>query len=85
MLVLVGGDHCDSRNLGESDGNEDKHKAPALPHIHPLSLQDGGGRFPSFLDSGVKDHQDGWHLCDEQRSDISCIISIPVRIESETK
>jgi len=29
-----------SRNPGESDGEEDKHKAPTQPRIHPLSLQD---------------------------------------------
>jgi hypothetical protein len=25
---------------------EDKHKAPTLPHIRPLSLQDGDTRIP---------------------------------------
>ena len=27
--------------LTEACGGQDKHKAPSLPHIHPLSLQDG--------------------------------------------
>jgi len=53
------GDPSASRNPGESSRNEDKHKAPALPHIRPLSLQDGGGRFLSFPDSVVTQHQDG--------------------------
>ena len=26
--------------------HEDKHKAPTLPLIHPLSLQDGGASLP---------------------------------------
>jgi hypothetical protein len=49
VLVLAA---CDSvgvrrpvralRNPGETCYDEDKHKAPALPHIHPLSLQDAG-------------------------------------------
>jgi hypothetical protein len=39
--------------------NEDKHKAPTHPRIHPLSLQDGGERFLSFPDSVVNIHQDG--------------------------
>src|SRR5260370_23647257 len=41
----------------ESPCDEDKHKAPTHPHIHPLSLQDGGGHFPSLPHSGVKIHQ----------------------------
>ena len=32
----------------ESCGAEDRHKAPTLLHIHPLSLQDGRGCFLSF-------------------------------------
>src|SRR5579859_1976455 len=28
------------KNANESCGNEDRHNAPALPPIHPLSLQD---------------------------------------------
>jgi len=30
----------------ESCGEEDRHKAPTLPHIHPLSLQDGNALAP---------------------------------------
>ena len=31
---------------GESHADEDKHKAPTLPHILPLSLQDEGVILP---------------------------------------
>ena len=44
---------------GESRCDEDKHKAPTLPHIRPLSLQDGGGHFQSLPDLVVKHYQDG--------------------------
>ena len=33
------GDAFASRNPNESFGEKDKHKAPALPLVHPLSLQ----------------------------------------------
>src|SRR5215472_17322365 len=29
--------------------NEDRHKAPSLPLIHPLSLQDGEHRLPNLV------------------------------------
>ncbi len=52
-----------SRNLAEphetptkSCCRQDKHKAPAHPHIRPLSLQDGGTSFPDLV---VNIHQDG--------------------------
>jgi len=45
------------REANGSHSDEDKHKAPTQPHIHPLSLQDGGGRFLSFPDSVVNSHQ----------------------------
>jgi len=35
-----------SYNPDESYCDEDRHKAPAQPHIHPLSLQGGGTSFP---------------------------------------
>jgi hypothetical protein len=38
----------------ESRCHEDKHKAPILPCIRPLSLQDEGERFLSFPYSFVK-------------------------------
>jgi len=38
-------DHHASRNPNETSCHEDKHKAPTPLHVHPLSLQDGGGRF----------------------------------------
>jgi len=41
----------------EAHCDQDKHKAPSLPHIHPLSLQDAGVLL--LLDSVVKIHQDG--------------------------
>ena len=41
---------------------QDRHKAPALPVIHPLSLQDDE-RFLPWPDSVVKDHQNtGGHF-----------------------
>jgi len=45
MVGFFLGDHLASWNPDESYSNEDKHKAPTLLHIRPLSLQDGGGRF----------------------------------------
>jgi len=33
--------HCGLRGANRSHPNEDKLKAPTLPHIRPLSLQDG--------------------------------------------
>ncbi len=42
---------------GDVDPDEDKHKAPSLPRIHPLSLQDGSGWCLSLPHSVVKDHQ----------------------------
>ena len=44
---------------GKSRCDEDKHKAPTLPHIRPLSLQDGGGHLKSLPDLVVKHYQDG--------------------------
>ncbi len=44
---------------GESRCHQDKHKAPTLPPIRPLSLQDGSGCFPSLPHSVGKIHQDG--------------------------
>jgi len=41
-------DHLASRNPNESKSDQDKHKAPTLPHIRPLSLQDGDTRIPEF-------------------------------------
>ena len=41
-------DHLASRNPNASKSEEDKHKAPTLPHIRPLSLQDGDTRIPEF-------------------------------------
>jgi len=42
VLVLVGGTSFGqaSKNLHETCCDEDKHKAPTHPVIHPLSLQD---------------------------------------------
>ena len=41
MLVLVGGRHLarHSQNPTESSYDQDRHKAPAHPHVRPLSLQ----------------------------------------------
>src|SRR5579859_165723 len=36
------GDPSALQNPTESYGNEDRHKAPALPHVRPLSLQNRG-------------------------------------------
>src|SRR5216684_1678679 len=47
-----------SGNPDHSSCHQDKHQAPTLPHIRPLSLQDGGGRLPSFPYSVVNIHQD---------------------------
>jgi hypothetical protein len=48
-LSLCGCDPRASRNPDESYGEEDRHKAPTHPHIHPLSLQTGGGVFCDYL------------------------------------
>ena len=40
------GDPLASRNPNQSQCHEDKHKAPTLLHIRPLSLQDGGDSLP---------------------------------------
>ena len=48
-----------AQTLTASQGHQDKHKAPALPRIHPLSLQDGSRWCLSFPHSVVKDHQVG--------------------------
>jgi len=45
------------QNPTEASCDQDKHKAPSLPRIHPLSLQDGSGWCLSFPHSVVKDHQ----------------------------
>jgi hypothetical protein len=50
------------RNPHKSYGREDGHKAPTLPHIRPLSLQDEGGRFLSSPDSVVKHHRDFYDI-----------------------
>src|SRR6266851_8437590 len=39
-----GGDRVASRNPDHASCHQDKHKAPTLLHIHPLSLQDTGRR-----------------------------------------
>src|SRR5712692_9499678 len=41
--------------------SQDKHKAPTLLHIHPLSLQDAGDPFVLLPFSVGKIHQDGGH------------------------
>ncbi len=41
-------DHAVLRNPDESRCDEDKHKAPTLPLIHSLSLQDGETRITEF-------------------------------------
>jgi hypothetical protein len=33
----------------ESSGHQDRHQAPALPHIHPLSLPERGRPFPILV------------------------------------
>src|SRR6266446_5879427 len=47
-LSSLGCDHLASRNPNESKSHQDKHQAPTLPHIRPLSLQDGDTRIPEF-------------------------------------
>ena len=42
-LSSFGSEPLALQNPGESCGEEDRHKAPALPRINPLSLQDGSG------------------------------------------
>jgi len=41
--------------------NSIEHKAPALPHINPLSLQSGDLHLVSLPFSVGKIHQDGGH------------------------
>jgi len=55
-LPSLGCDHLASPNPNESKSHQDKHKASTLPHIHPLSLQDGDTRIPEF---GRSKPQDG--------------------------
>ena len=47
-LSLLECDHYASRNPGKSCCHEDKHKAPTLPLIRPLSLQDRAVRIAAF-------------------------------------
>src|SRR5216683_7851190 len=56
-LSWWGCDRLASRNPDHSSCQQDKHKAPTLLHVHPLSLQDAGGPSHSFPDSVVKNHQ----------------------------
>jgi hypothetical protein len=49
--------------LGESTGDEDKHKAPTHSHILPLSLQDGDDagyyiRLAKFIKTGASVSRD---------------------------
>src|SRR5579863_247775 len=46
-LSSLGYDPLASLDLTESCGEKDKHKAPTLPHIHPLSLQIRGRKRPT--------------------------------------
>src|SRR5258708_34286702 len=55
-LSWWGGDRLASRNPDHSSGHQDKHKAPTLLHVHPLSLQDGGRHSQSFPDSVGNNH-----------------------------
>jgi len=48
-LSSVGYDPRASPTPDESSGQQDKHKAPSHPRIHPLSLQDGDKTFPILL------------------------------------
>ena len=53
-----------SRNPDEACGEQDRHKAPALPLIHPLSLQDCGPQAAFLLPDAVgKIHQDAGATC----------------------
>ena len=45
-----------SPNPDHSSCHQDKHQAPTLLHVHPLSLQDGGRPSHSFPDSIGKNH-----------------------------
>src|SRR6266446_8560041 len=47
-LSWLGYDHLASRNPNAWKSHHDKHQAPTLPHIRPLSLQDGDPRLPEF-------------------------------------
>src|SRR5581483_6478823 len=48
-LSSLGCDHCASRNSNGIVCHQDKHKAPALSRIRPLSLQDGGAHITTFV------------------------------------
>jgi hypothetical protein len=48
-LSWVGYDPRASPPPAEASGQQDKHKAPSHPRIHPLSLQDGDKTFPILL------------------------------------
>jgi len=57
VLVRGGGTgQAHHRTPEESLSREDKHKAPSLHHIYPLSLQDEATPFPHSV---VKIYQDG--------------------------
>src|SRR5216683_5598324 len=56
-LSWWGGDRLASRNPDHWSCQQDKHQAPTLLHIHPLSLQDGGRHSQSFPDSVGKNYQ----------------------------
>jgi len=56
-LSWWGCDRLASGNPDHSSCHQDKHKAPSLLHVHPLSLQDGGRHSHSFPDSVGKHHQ----------------------------
>jgi hypothetical protein len=46
-----------SPNLDHASCQQDKHQAPTLLHVHPLSLQDAVRPSHSFPDAGGKHHQ----------------------------
>src|SRR5258708_30487873 len=56
-LSSWGGDRLASPNPDHSSCHQDKHKAPTLLHVRPLSLQDGGRHSQSFPDSVGTNHQ----------------------------
>src|SRR5229473_7409494 len=53
-LSWWGGDRLASRNPDHSSCHEDKHKAPTLLHVHPLSLQDAGRHSPIRLSKIIR-------------------------------
>jgi len=53
-LSSWGCDRVASRNLDRSSGHQDKHKAPTLLHVHPLSLQDAGRHSPIRLSKIIR-------------------------------